>query len=130
MDYAAQIRRCNSALRANPLILHTPNPKISNRESPRSPHRSNRENNACSSNRVRAINTQRSSITEFNKRSRKRSNKAPSKNVSVKKKSTEHFQQLTQILNERMFRLEMLNRPIVASHHLTLDRVAPGLATH
>src|SRR5580704_8765719 len=54
--------------------------------------------------------TRRSSITQFNKQFRKRSIKAPSKNVSVRKKSTERFQQLTQILIDTMFRLEILAR--------------------
>src|SRR5580704_19412433 len=52
--------------------------------------------------------TRRSSIIQFNKQFRKRSIKAPSKNVSVRKKSTERFQQLTQILIDTMFRLEIL----------------------
>jgi hypothetical protein len=54
--------------------------------------------------------TRRSSIIQFNKQFRKRSIKAPSKNVSVRKKSTERFQQLTQILIDTMFRLEILAR--------------------
>jgi hypothetical protein len=53
-----------------------------------------------------------SSITEFNKRFRKRGQKTPSLRVSVRKKSAERFQSLTQILIERMFRLEMLARRI------------------
>ena len=81
--------------------------KISNRESLRFPHRSKRENDAGFSMRVRGVTTRRSSISEFNKQSRKRTLKAPSKNVSVRKKSAERFQQLTQILIERMFRLEI-----------------------
>jgi hypothetical protein len=56
--------------------------------------------------------TRRSSITQFNKQFRKRSIKAPSKNVSVRKKSAERFQSLTQILIDTMFRLEMLARRI------------------
>jgi hypothetical protein len=55
-------------------------------------------------------NTRRSSITQFNKQFRKRSIKAPSKNVSVRKKSAERFQSLTQILIDTMFRLEILAR--------------------
>ena len=39
-----------------------------------------------------------------------RAQKAPSKNVSVRKKSGERFQSLTQILIDTMFRLEMLER--------------------
>ena len=108
MNDAAQIRRCNSAPRANRPLLQTPDPKISNRESRRLPQRSNRENNAWFLNRVRALNTRRSSITQFNKQSRKRGLKAPSVNVSVKKKSIERFQQLTQNLNVRMFRLDRM----------------------
>jgi hypothetical protein len=105
------------------------------------PH-SNREGEALFSNRVRAVNrlrdchgidsarpyivkraktnprgqeirdTRPSSITEFNKRFRKRAQKTPSLRVSVRKKSAERFQSLTQILIERMFRLEMLARRI------------------
>src|ERR1700723_290784 len=110
MNDAAQIRHCTSAPRATPPLLQTPNPKIPNRESLRSHHRSNRENNAWLLNRVRTVNTRPSSTAEFNKQSRKRGLKAPSINVSVKKISIERFQQLTQNLNVRMFRLEMFER--------------------
>ena len=108
MNDAAQIRRCTSAPRANPLLLQTPNPKISNRESLRFPQRSNRESNPRFSNRVRNVDPRPSSTAEFNKQSRKRGLKAPSINVSVKKISIERFQQLTQNLNVRMFRLDRM----------------------
>jgi hypothetical protein len=159
MDGAAQFRRCGGAPRASLPLLHAPSPKISNRESVRleidlthtkqtTDSHSNREDNACFSGRIRAVNrlcdcraidsarrnrvraddsargytdqpaktnppepqirtTRRGSITEFNKRFRKRSKKAPSLRVSVRKKSSGRFQQLTQILIERMFRLEI-----------------------
>ena len=67
MNGAAQIRRCSGALCAIQLLLPAPNPKISNRESPRleinvtqtkqttQPH-SNREAEALFSSRVRAVN--------------------------------------------------------------------------
>jgi hypothetical protein len=67
MNDAAQIRRCSGTLRAKPLLLQTPDLKISNREPLRleinvtqtkqttQPH-SNREAEALFSNRVRAVN--------------------------------------------------------------------------
>jgi hypothetical protein len=112
MDGADQIRRCGGALRASLPLLRAPNAKISSRESLRFSHRSNRENNECLPNRARTVNSRPSSMTEFNKRLRKSSPKAPSKNVSVRKKSVERFQSLTQNLIEPMFRLEMLERRI------------------
>jgi hypothetical protein len=60
----------------------------------------------------RIRNTRPRSITEFNKRLRKRGQKAPSLRVSVRKKSGERFQSLTQILNDTVFRLEILERRI------------------
>jgi hypothetical protein len=133
MDGADQIRRCGGAPRASLPILHASNPKFSNREllgigiyptntNQTVHHRSNRENNARLSSHHQADSTnppepairkmRRDLITQFNKQSRKRCQKAPSKNVSVRKKSVERFQSLTQNLIEPMFRLEMLERRI------------------
>jgi hypothetical protein len=124
MNDAAQIRRRSGAPRANPVLLQIPSPKTSNRESVRRIRTvtlhsvSNRENNAWLFDQPVNIHppqpelrkTSLNLITEFNKQSRKRSKKPPSLRVSVRKKCAEHFQQLTQILIDTMFRLEMLER--------------------
>jgi hypothetical protein len=116
---------------------HCRPPIISNRESLRFPHRSNRKNNPLLSNHNRPTSIhppeptrrkiQRNPITQFNKHSRKRGQKAPSKNVSVKKKSAERFQSLTQILIEPMFRLEMLQRRIISEQKCLSGAYSAGV---
>jgi hypothetical protein len=102
MTDAAQIRRCSGALRANLLVPQTPNLRISNRESLRLGTHQAYTNQSIN-------HTRRDFITPSSRFSGEKSKKAPSKNVSVRKKSAECFQRLTRILIDTMFRLELIS---------------------